>query len=462
MSENDPRRGLPAVDRLLSDPRLQAAAAPWSRRTVLAVLRQTLDRARLELARGGEPRALSVLVEDAVLRLNGLSHTRPRRVINATGVVIHTNLGRAPLTRAVLSAMEEAAVGYSDLEFDLEAGQRGSRQAHVAELLSLLFPGSGALVVNNNAAALLLALNTLALGKEVIVSRGELVEIGGSFRIPEVVERAGVGLVEVGTTNRTHLRDYEAAINDRTALILKVWPSNYRVIGFTTGVTVSELADLGAQAGVPVIADQGCGRLFSAGPGPKGEIAVEQLLEEKADLVTFSGDKLIGGPQAGLIIGQPGLIQRCAKNPLARALRPGKLTLAGLGVTLAGWMAADPAQALPAVGMLEATRETLGPAAERLAAAIRAALPTVKLEIREGVSRVGGGAAPEEDLPTVLVALRPAGGGSEQILVDQLRKAEPPVVARVEEGWVLFDPRTLLPGEAQMVAAALQRVLAPA
>lgn len=459
MDGADPRRALPAVDRLLGHPRLEEARTRWSHRAVLAVARQELDRARAATALGAEPPDLDRLAEAVARRLAAFASPRPRRVINATGVIIHTNLGRAPLGRAALEAAAEAAAGYSDLEFDLEAGERGSRQAHVADLFGLLFPGQAALVVNNNAAAVLLALNTLARGREVIVSRGELVEIGGSFRIPEVLERSGARLVEVGATNRTHLADYRQAFATTTALILKVWPSNYRVIGFTSEVGVIELAALGRERGVPVVVDQGCGRLFKDDPGPASEESVEELLAEGASLVCFSGDKLLGGPQCGVILGAPELVQRCGKNPLARALRPDKLTLATLAVACRAWLKADPSADLPTVRMLQASAEDLRRAARRLAGQIRKLAPQVRVEVISGASRVGGGAAPEQDLPTSLVAVT-APDVTEDKLLQNLRAGEPPVVARAQDGAVLFDPRTLLPGEDREVAGTLARALA--
>ncbi len=460
MNGTDPRRGLPAVDRLLAHPRVEASRGPWSRRTVLAVARQEIERARAAVAGGATPPDLDQLAVAVLVRLEALARPRPRRVINATGVVIHTNLGRAPLGRGVLEAAAAGVESYSDLEFDLAGGVRGSRQVHVGEFFALLFPGQAALVVNNNAAAVLLALNTLALGREVIVSRGELVEIGGSFRIPEVLERSGARLVEGGATNRTHASDYEQAFVSATALILKVWPSNYRVVGFTSEVRVAELAALGRARGVPVVVDQGCGRLFRDGPGPASEESVEELLAEGASLVCFSGDKLLGGPQCGVILGAPDLVARCGKNPLARALRPDKLTLAALAATCGAWLKEDPRADLPALRMLEATPDDLRRTARRLAAQVRKLAPHARVDVVGGVSRVGGGAAPEEDLPTFLVAVSAPDVSDEEILA-RLRAGDPPVVARAQDGAVLVDPRTLLLGEDREVARALAAALTP-
>jgi L-seryl-tRNA(Ser) seleniumtransferase len=479
LSAIDPRRALPSVDRLLADPVLEPVRRSWSHRAALALVRAEIDRARAELESGsrraagapapapepppGPQRADGPdIAARCLARFRAIETARPRRVINATGVVIHTNLGRAPL--AVAREIGAAASGYCDLEYDAVRGERGSRQAHVARPLELLLPGAASLVVNNNAAAVLLALNTLALGREVVVSRGELVEIGGSFRIPDVLERSGSRLVEVGTTNRTHLADYRRALGPQTAAILKVWPSNYRIVGFTADVGVAELVALGRERAVPVVVDQGCGRLFREGPGPASEQSVEELLALGADVVCFSGDKLLGGPQCGILAGRPETIALCARNPLARALRPGKLTLAALAATLAAWLSNDPAARLPAVGMIAAGPDTLRAAARRLASAIRrgvADAPAGALDLRvvPGVSRVGGGAAPEEDLPTWLVELR-APGLSDAGLAERMRRGDPPVVARLENGAVVLDPRTLLPGEHLEVAGAVAAALA--
>ncbi|MCU0224419.1 MAG: L-seryl-tRNA(Sec) selenium transferase [Acidobacteria bacterium] len=458
----DPRRQLPSVDRLLAHPALAEAAAAWSRRALVGVLRDALDAARAAIGRGAAAPAEDELAAACAARLASLARPRPRRVVNATGVVIHTNLGRAPLGARARAWIELAAAGYSNLEYEVAKGERGHRADHVDELLGLLFPGFAAHVVNNNAAALLLALSALAKDRDVLISRGELIEIGGSFRIPEIMECSGAQLREVGTTNRTHLADFERALSGDTGLILRVWPSNYRIVGFTRQVPVAELAALGKGAGVPVLADQGCGRLFRDSPGPASEQSVEELLEDGADLVCFSGDKMLGGPQAGVLVGRRELVRRCAKHPLARALRPGKLTLAALAATALGAMAKDPAAELPALRMLSLTEAELRAAAEELAAALRAAVPGCAPEVVAGVSRVGGGAAPEEDLPTTLVRLDPPAGLSDDALLARLRAHEPPVVARVEEGRVLFDPRTLLPGERAIVAEAVAVAVAGA
>lgn len=450
----DPRRQIPAVDRLLSHPAVEALSSEWSRRFVLAVAREQIESVRAAVKAGAPVPGLDEIAAACADRFAALERPRPRRVINATGVVIHTNLGRAPLGRpAALSLLNNAGT-YSNLEFDLESGTRGHRRTHLEELLRLFFPAWAAHAVNNNAAALMLALNTLARGREVVISRGELVEIGGSFRVPEILECSGARLREVGTTNRTHLRDYENALGPETGMILRVWTSNYRVVGFTHSVELKELAELGRRAGIPVIADQGCGRLFAETPGPPAEPAVEELLKDGADLVCFSGDKMLGGPQAGLLIGREELVRACSKNPLARALRPDKFILAALAATFVSWMKADPGKGIPVARMLSYSDRELRHRAEELAAVIRGQAAGFTVEVLPGVARVGGGAAPEEDLPGWLVAVH-GGGVSEERLQERLRGADPPVVARVQEGKVLFDPRTLTAPEFVLVARAL-------
>jgi L-seryl-tRNA(Ser) seleniumtransferase len=456
----DPRRSLPSVDRVLSAAPLAGAHERWARRAILAVVREFLDAARRELGRGVAPPDADAVARAAADRLAALDRPGPRRVINATGVVIHTNLGRARLSPAAAERVLSAATSYSDLEFDLVEGVRGSRTEHFAPWLRLLFPGRGVHAVNNNAGAVLLALNTLARGRDVVISRGELVEIGGSFRVPEILERSGGRLVEVGTTNRTHLRDYEQALGPDTGLILKVWPSNYRVVGFTKSIATAELAALADRAQVPLVCDQGCGRLFREAPGPPSEVSVEELLDDGVDLVCFSGDKMLGGPQAGVLIGDPALVRRCAQNPLARALRLSKLEIAALSETCRAWLAPDAAASgLPVASMLAREPEALRREAQRLQRAIRRRAPAVATRITDDSSRVGGGAAPEEALPTHVVELR-VPGLSEDALLRRLRRHDPPVVARAREGVLVLDPRTLTGDEHREVAAALAAVTA--
>lgn len=453
----DVRQKLPSVDRVLARPVLEEALGCWQRVAVLTVVRAEIERARRAVAKGDPAPDEETVARRAARALEAIGVSRPRRTINATGVVVHTNLGRAPLGAEAVEAMVRVAQGYSDLEFDLGTGRRGHRMDHVDELLGVLFPGRQAIVVNNNAAAVMLVLNTLALGQDVLISRGELIEIGGSFRVPEILERSGARLAEVGTTNRTHLRDYEAAIAPACGMILKVWPSNYRVVGFTREVGLRDLARLAREAGVPVVTDQGCGRLFRDGPGPRSEPSVEELLDDGANLVCFSGDKMLGGPQAGVIVGDPELVQACWKNPMARALRPDKLTLAALAATCRAWMQRDGVERIPVARMLDMTEAALRRAAQGLARSIRRRVGGSQADVLPASSRVGGGAAPEEDLPTFVVSVR-LEGLTDAELMTRLREGEPPIIARAADGAVVFDPRTLLDGEAREVVRALEQI----
>ncbi|MDQ7008099.1 MAG: L-seryl-tRNA(Sec) selenium transferase [Acidobacteriota bacterium] len=451
----DPRQKVPAIDRLLAAEALAPALKRWQRGLVVSLLREQVRACRERIATGRSDSASSDAIVAGVLeRLAELEVDRPRAVVNATGVVLHTNLGRAPLSASAVRAVARVAAHYCDLEYDLEKGRRGRRGSHPARWLERLFPGFDALVVNNNAAAVLLALNTLALGREVPISRGELIEIGGSFRIPEILERSGATLVEVGTTNRTHPEDYRRVLGPQTAMILKVWPSNYEVVGFTREVHVPELVALAGEAGVPVVADQGCGRLLERCAAPAGDPSVERLLEQGVDLVCFSGDKMLGGPQAGILVGRREIVAACARNPLARALRPDKMTLAALTATLREWMSGLPETAIPTARMLSVDAGALRRRADALARRLRRRLPAAEIQVVRGTSCVGGGSAPGAGLPTWLVGVG-VGGVSETRLLAGLRRHDPPVVARIEDGRVVIDPRTLLDGEAGIVVDAL-------
>jgi L-seryl-tRNA(Ser) seleniumtransferase len=423
-------RDLPSVDELLRDERF--ASEP--RELVVAAARAALADARNEIKAGGDPGP----IVDAVRR--GLDRARRpslRRVLNATGVLVHTNLGRAPLAGAALARVAEVGAGYSNLEYDIDSGERGSRQDHLAGLLGRLTGAEAALVVNNNAAAVLLALAALAEGREVIVSRGELIEIGDGFRIPDVLARSGARLVEVGTTNRTRATDYERAIGSETAVLLRVHQSNFRVLGFTERPRLEELAAIARVREVPLVDDLGSGALASVGDEP----TPAESLRAGADLVCFSGDKLLGGPQAGVIVGRSALVERLRRHPLQRALRADKLTLAALEGTLA--LALDPATRgeIPVLRMLHEPLESVRARAERLAELVGG-------EVEETVSRVGGGALPLAELPSAACAV-------EESLAGRLRVGEPPVVAVVRDGRTLLDCRTLSDSEIAEVAAAI-------
>ena len=447
---SDPRRTLPKVDVLLAHPTVAASAASLGRAPVLGAVRRVLDSTR-RAASGGEPvPGVDQLAAMVTADLDSRAGRRMRAVINATGVVLHTNLGRAPLSEAAVAAIVEAS-GYSTVEYDLAAGTRGRRGAAAEALLREVTGAPAALVVNNAAGALLLALGGLARDREVVVSRGQLIEIGGEFRLPAIMEAAGVHLVEVGTTNRTHLADYSRAIGERTACLLAVHPSNYRVVGFTTDPPLDEVAGLAHQHGLPLLHDLGSGLV---GDAFGDEPSVGQSLAGRADLVLFSGDKLLGGPQAGLLVGRQDLVQRLARNPLARAVRADKLTIAALEVTLATH-AAGRRDELPVWRALGLGPHDLRPRAEALAADLGTAAT-----VRDGVSVAGGGSLPGEGLPSVLVEIDPGPAG-EQTVLKRLRAADPPVIARAERGRVAVDLRTVPPRQDQAVLQALREALSP-
>ena len=422
---------LPSVDELLRDERLSSEP----HELVVAAARVALDRARAEIAAGAEPGSIAdaTVAELARARAHSL-----RRVLNATGVLVHTNLGRAPLADAALARVVEVGSGYSNVEYDLEAGARGSRQDHLTALLRRLTGADAALVVNNNAAAVLLALAALAEGREVVVSRGELIEIGDGFRIPDVLARSGARLVEVGTTNRTRASDYERAVGPETAVLLRVHQSNFRVVGFSELPPLTELADVARRHEIPLVDDLGSGALASLGDEP----TPAESLRAGADLVCFSGDKLLGGPQAGIVVGRADLVERLRRHPLQRALRADKLTLAALEGTLV--LALDPStrDAIPVLRMLHEPLDRVRARAERLA-------ELVDGDVEDTVARVGGGALPLSELPSAACAV-------EEELAARLRLADPPVVALVRDGRTLLDCRTLTDDDVDEVVRAIR------
>ena len=389
------------------------------------------------------------------------SHSRPhfRRVLNGTGVVIHTNLGRSLLAKPAIQAVTEACAHYSNCEFDLATGQRGSRYSHVEKILCNITGAEAALVVNNNAAAVFIMLETLAKGKEVIVSRGQLVEIGGSFRIPDVMTKSGCTLREVGATNRAHVHDYENAVNDQTGALMRVHTSNFRIVGFTKEVSLPEMQALGKKYNLPVIEDLGSGSLFALeGEGLMGEPTVQKTVAQGADVVSFSGDKVLGGPQAGIIVGKKEYIDRIKKNPVNRAMRIDKMTLAALEATLRLYLDMETARtSVPTLKMITASEQSLKSKARRLAEAIKIELgERAVTALKKGMSRVGGGAFPEYDLPTVLATVR-----VDDISADDLRTAlldtDPPLVGRIEDDLFAVDPRTLTSTELKLTARALKQ-----
>jgi L-seryl-tRNA(Ser) seleniumtransferase len=458
-------RRLPSTDdvmnRLVERDEFQVLPRPFLKDLV----NDFLDALRREIREGAvsepdqlDPGNLEPRLADFVLR-RGRPHFR--RVVNATGVVIHTNLGRSNLSEQAVEAVVEACRHYSNLEFDLETGKRGSRYSHVVDILCRVTGAEAGLVVNNNASAVVLVLDTIAKGREVVVSRGQLVEIGGSFRIPDVMKKSGAILREVGATNRTHPRDYEEAIGENTAALMKVHASNFRIIGFTREVSVPELKEIASRHGLPVFEDLGSGNFYDfSSVGMAYEPTVQETLAQGADIVTFSGDKVLGGPQAGVIVGNREFIEPIKKNPLNRALRIDKMTLAALEATLRLYLDPELARkSIPTLRMITADPAELKKKAQRLKRALtREFGDELGARLVPGVSRVGGGSFPERDLKTTLVALEPAGVGADR-LRERLLSTDPPLVGRIEEDAFCLDPRTLEDEEIPLTVNILKQVL---
>ncbi|MEX2446959.1 MAG: L-seryl-tRNA(Sec) selenium transferase [Dehalococcoidia bacterium] len=447
-----PYRDLPSVDRLLGDERVTALVGHYGHAPVADLARAVLDDYRRVLAERGHlpatPVAEALLARAEVLRPSLL------RVVNATGVIIHTNLGRAPLSRATAEAMERAADGYSNLEYDIAAGERGSRFSHLDSILCRVTGAEAGIAVNNNAAAVLLALAALCRDREVIISRGQLVEIGGGFRIPDVLRQSGAHLVEVGTTNRTYLRDYREAITERTAAILRVHSSNFRVVGFTEEASLEELALLARERRLLLIDDLGSGALLDTTRyGLAAEPMVQQSVRAGADVVLCSGDKLLGGPQAGIAVGRTDAIEVMRRHPLARAMRPDKTAIAGLAATLGHYARGDATEQIPVWRMITADLEGLGRRARRWSRACGS-----HAVAQAAHSTIGGGSLPGEVLETVVCAVDPPDGNADAFAA-ALRAVSPPVVARIADGRVLLDPRTVDPREDRYVEATLARLL---
>ena len=425
--------------------------------------RSVLDQMRAEISSGKLTEddvefAIGDIETTVEQQLNRALSYSLRPVINATGVILHTNLGRAPLSSTALDHAREVSRAYSNLEFDLGSGHRGKRDVHVDRVFrTVLGEDVATVVVNNNAAAVMLALNSLAEGGEVIVSRGELVEIGGSFRIPEVMQKSQAILREVGTTNRTRIADYERAINDRTRLLLRVHRSNFEIVGFTEQPPLAELVALGRKRNIPVLEDLGSGALFDLRSiGIQDEATVADSLQAGADVVTYSGDKLLGGPQAGILSGRPELIAKIRSNPMFRALRVDKLTYATLEATLLGYRKKD-YDSIPALRMMRIPFDEIEARAKAVAASLRARSTGTTVELVDGNSVIGGGSAPGAVLPTKLIAVEHSLLAAERIMA-ALRKNDPPIIARVEEGKVLLDLRTVLPGQEDVVVRAFEQL----
>ncbi len=449
---SDRRRELPSVDRLLHQPGVQQLLHQAPRGAVVAAVRESLEAARSR--RAGPPEEWD---EDIRERLARRIAPSLRPVLNATGVVLHTNLGRAPLAEVAVEAMTAVASGYSNLELDLSSGTRGSRTDHCRALLRTVTGAEDGLVVNNAAGALVLALNALAEGRDVLISRGELIEIGGSFRIPDIIAKSGARLREVGTTNRTHLDDYRRALNEGVAAILTVHRSNFEQRGFVTSPEPSALAELAAEAGISYLYDVGSGLLADLSRwGLTGEPSITDALAAGAGLVLFSGDKLLGGPQAGCLVGRREVVGLCRENSIARAVRADKLTLAGLAATLALYQEPESAiQSIPVLAMLTVDRLELS----RRAVALRDLCPAAtRADTIPGESAVGGGSFPGTALPTTLVALDPGELGADGLAL-RLRLGDPAIVTRVGEGRVLLDPRTLPEAAFLTIGRAIEQAL---
>ncbi len=458
-------RQIPSVDELLAQPKLRALAERMDRGVVVEIAQTVLANLRARIsgemnfgALALEPAMLEARIAEAVERLLAVSLVP---VINATGVILHTNLGRAPLPPDVIELLRQTATQYSNLEYDLEAGERGKRDVHTARLLERLTGAEAAIVVNNCAAAVLLVLAALAKGGEVLVSRGELIEIGDGFRIPEIMAESGAVPREVGTTNRTRIADYERAINDRTRLLLRVHPSNFRITGFTERASLEELVELGRRRGLPVMEDLGSGCLVDLSEQGMEEPVARASIEAGASVVTFSGDKLLGGPQAGIIAGQKEIVQRIRRHPLFRALRVDKLTIAALEVTLGAYLrgALDD---IPTLRMIRMTAGEVGRRAENFLRELRPELPLgeVEVEVADGTSLIGGGSTPTQELPTRVIRIASARYSAAQ-LEHRLRKGPRgmSVVARVEDDRLILDLRTVLPDQEPLLRDTLAAVL---
>jgi L-seryl-tRNA(Ser) seleniumtransferase len=456
-------RDLPSVDRLLRHERVRALSAQYSGDVVVAVVREELAAARDAIGSGTQAPPLDALVERIDRRTRTSLAPSLRPVINATGVIIHTNLGRAPLSDDAIAAMSAVSRGYSNLEFDLEQGQRGSRHQHLEEQLCRLTGAEAGFAVNNNASALLLTLSALASHREVVISRGQLVEIGGGFRIPDVMAESGAFLMECGTTNRTYLRDYESAITDDTAALMRVHASNYKITGFTAAVPLEEMAELARSRDLLLIDDLGSGCLLATQPfGLVPEPLPQESIAAGADVVLFSGDKLLGGPQAGIIAGRREVIDRLRRHSLARAVRLDKASIAGLSATLDHYLRGEALDKVPVWRMIATPVDSISRRARRWVRELGEGTRVI-----DGSSMIGGGSLPQEGLPTRLVLIDCARGGtggrshppSADVLARTLRAHDPPVVARIDQEAVLLDPRTVHPRDDRTVIQAVRAAL---
>ncbi|SUZ82085.1 uncharacterized protein METZ01_LOCUS34939 [marine metagenome] len=448
-------RNLPSVDSVLADKGVAAATKSFDRDWVVDLVREALESAREQIRQGGNSPDAGHVATSVCQRIDDILRAEPRQVINATGVVIHTNLGRAPLSNAAIEASNQAAQGYSNLELDLGTGRRGSRQAQVQSLLVQITGAEAALAVNNNASAMLLGLSALASGKEVVVSRSEAVEIGGGFRVPDVLRQSGGTLIDVGTTNRTYVRDYDDAVTENTAAFLKVHASNFRVEGFTASVDTADLVEVGARRGIPVLYDVGSGSLLLTEKyGMAHEPTPQESIKDGAGLVFFSGDKLLGGPQAGIVVGKKELVDVLARHPLARAVRIDKLSLASLTATLAHYLKGEAEKEIPVWRMISTPEAALKKRAQSWQSGMEC--PS---SVEKSRSAVGGGSLPGETLPSWVLSIDCQGTTPEEVM-RRLRESNTPVIARIEEDRVLLDPRTVLPEEDAPLLDAIRSAVA--
>ena len=441
---NELLRSLPSVERLLATPEIEALEAGFAHDSVVALVREKLGEVRAEILSGTDRPDDAAIVDRIVGAASSTFISWPNRVINATGVIIHTNLGRAPLSEAAAEAAKLASVGYTDLEISLASGKRGSRYSHISELLSRVTGAEAGIVVNNNAAAVMLVLAALGSGREVVVSRGEAVEIGGGFRIPDVLLQSGCKLVEVGTTNRTYAKDFENAVTPDTAAFLKVHASNFKVTGFTSDPGVDEIAEVGQRHNIPLLHDLGSGALLDTSEyGLAPEPMVQRSIADGASLAMFSGDKLLGGPQCGIIVGSSEFVGKISSHPLMRALRVEKSTLASLSETLLSYLRGSATDEIPVWQMISAPLSAI----QERAATWQTRLRTVNIEsdIEEARSAIGGGSLPGESLPSVTLSITP--NGSPDSFLAAMRHSAPPVIGRIENDTIKLDPRTVLPGE---------------
>ena len=450
-------RRIPPVHELLEGCLEAGLGEALSREQLLRMIREELTELRDRLSQSSDFPDKNALISSIADRANRTFRLSLQRVINATGVIVHTNLGRAPISSDALAHLQNIAGGYSNLEFDLAKGERGSRDFHLDQILRMILPVEASLIVNNNAAALLLVLNSLAEGKEVIVSRGELVEIGGSFRLPDVMKKSGAILQEVGTTNKTRIQDYRKAISERTGMILIVHPSNYQIVGFVERPSLDELVALGKEKGIPVVEDQGSG-IFTdlSSAGIQDEPLVSHRLSRGLDLITFSGDKILGGPQAGIVCGKRNWVETCRNNPLFRALRVDKMVFAAMEATLLSY-ARGQEQDIPVIRMISWSDEELKERGDNWAQQLQQSFPNEKWSVEATENYIGGGVAPMKQLASYAVCLSPTTSAHE--IAKILRESNPPVVARLENDRIYFELRTIQPDEEALITEALSRIL---